>query len=58
MHPDVALGMIFGRLLYAFHCGYFGQDVREHAARIEQFETAARAAFGENSHQFVADALR
>jgi hypothetical protein len=57
VHPDVAFGMIFRRLLHAFHGRHFGQDLGQQAARVQQFEAAARAAFGEDARQFVADAF-
>ena len=55
--PDVALGMIFGRLLDAFHGRDFRQHVGQQAARIQHFEAAPRAAFGEDADQFVANPL-
>ena len=47
--PDVAFGMVFGRLLDAFHGGHFGQHDGQQAALVQQFEAAAGAAFGEDA---------
>ena len=55
--PDVAFGMELGRLLDALHGGDLGQDVGQQAGLVQQFEAAARAAFGQDADQFVADAL-
>ena len=49
--------MEFRRLLHALHGRHFGQDLGQQAALIEQFESAARAAFGEDARQLVAHPL-
>ena len=58
MGEDVAFGMELRRLLDSFHGGDFGQDLGQEGGRIEQFESAAGAAFGEHLGQFFAHALR
>src|SRR5262249_26653219 len=57
MNPDVALGMKLRGLLHAFHLRHFWQDRSEQTRLLEQFETAAGGALGEDLGQFVAQAL-
>ncbi len=57
MQPYIAFGMVLRRLFHAFHSCHFRQDDRQQTAAVEQFEPAARAAFGEDTRQFVADPL-
>ena len=57
VREDVAFGMELGRLLDSLHGGDFGQDFGQEAGRIEQFKSAAGAAFGEHLGQFFAHAL-
>ena len=49
--------MEFRRLLDALHGRHLGQEIGQHAARIQQLEAAARAAFGQDAHQLVANPL-
>src|ERR1035437_6665402 len=55
--PHVALGVELGRLGYAAEADDLGQYAREQAELVEQFESAAGSAFGENAGEFVADTL-
>ena len=57
MGPDVAFGVILGRLDYAFHLEGFGDDLGEEAGGVEELEAAAGSAFGEDAGEFVADSL-
>ena len=53
--PDVAFGVEFGRLGDALHAGGLGQEDVEQSGSVEEFETAAGAAFSEDAGEFVAD---
>lgn len=55
--PDVAFGVEFGRLGDALHAGGFGKEDVEQSGGVEEFETAAGAAFGEDAGEFIADAF-
>jgi len=57
MNPNVALGMILGRLQYTFHGGDFGQKLPEKAGIVQEFEGVARGALREKLGQFFADAF-
>src|SRR6185437_119611 len=57
VRPDVAFGVVLRRLGDASHAHGFGQDAGEQAKLVEQFEAAARAAFGEDTGKFVANAF-
>ena len=51
-------GMKLRWLLNALHRGHFGQDVLQQTRGVQQFESAARAAFGQNSVQLFPNTLR
>ena len=55
--PDVAFRMIFGRLLHALHGRDFGQNLIEQSRFIQQFQTTAGAAFGQDPRDFIAHAF-
>lgn len=55
--PDVAFGVEFGRLGDALHAGGFGEEDVEESGGVEEFETAAGAAFGEDTGEFIPDAF-
>jgi hypothetical protein len=55
--PDVALGMILGRLGDVFHGGDFREDLREQVERVEKFERAAGSALSEETSEFLANAF-
>ena len=57
MNPDIALGMELRRLRHAFHPGDLGQHLDEKIGFIQQFEGAARLAFGQHLGEFIAHAL-
>lgn len=53
--PDIAFGVELGRLGDAFHASGLGQEDFEQSGGVEEFETAAGAAFGQDAGEFVAD---
>ena len=57
MDPDVTFGVELRRLLDTFHPGDFRKDLDEEVGVVEEFEGAARMAFGEHLGQLFADAL-
>ena len=57
VHPDIAFGVKFGRLLDAFHGCHSGRMSCQQAGFVEQLEAAPRAALGEDARQFVAHPL-
>ena len=58
MRPDVALGVVVGRLLDAAASrATSGSTTRQQPGLVEQLEAAARAALGQDLHDLVADAL-
>src|SRR6185437_7965562 len=54
VNPDVAFGMKFRRLFHAFERRHFGQDFVQQAGGIEELEAATRAAFDEDTRNFIA----
>ena len=58
MDPDVAFGMELRRLLDTFHALDFQKQFVQQATLVEQLETAASPAFGEDADEFVAHAFR
>jgi hypothetical protein len=57
MNPDVAFGVVLGRLGHVVQLRDFGQDLLEEAGAVEEFEGAAGVAFREHTGEFVADAF-
>jgi hypothetical protein len=57
MDEHIAFRMVIRRLRDALHPRDLGQHMREQPALIEELEAAAGVAFGQDAHDFVADAL-
>ena len=58
MCPNIAFGMILGRLLYALHARHFGEQQLEQSEVIQKFESSFCSTFREDSHEFLTNSLR
>ena len=57
VRENIPFGMIVRRLLDAVHLRDLGQNMRQEPRRIHELEAPARAAFGENARNLLADPL-
>lgn len=57
MNPDIAFGVVLGRLLDAVEPDDFRQDLAEEAGAVQQLEGTAGMAFGEHAGELIAHAF-
>ena len=58
VRPDIALGMVFRRLLYALHGLDLWKNLVQQTGLVQQFHASPRAALRQDANQFIPHAFR